>query len=280
MVYAICDSGGRKYQIGNMLRIGRGQSNQIVLQDPRVSRFHVTLAEHQGTLLLRDENSNSGTFVNQARIQGLVKVPAGARISICGAVFTVEQVPEQTFALPSARQASKNKGCGCLSLWPLAIYGVLLVTCMALFGGVYWLYKSDRATQKQALTLIGLGPATIQVENLGDVKVYLFMTSILGRTSGDGVKPDFLWEVGSYGANEKTNQQAGEYRIDFGTQSGDMDLGTCIFSIKSGEIYHFVVLPGYILVDRTKYPQFLNPNPASIDEFVVATSSLCKVTNP
>jgi pSer/pThr/pTyr-binding forkhead associated (FHA) protein len=280
MVYAICDSGGRKYMVGNMLRIGSDPANQIVLQDARVSPFHATLTEHQGCLYLRDENSSSGTFVNQAAIQGLVNVPVGAHISIGSSTFAVEQASEQLFLPPPAPRTAKNKGCGCLTMWPLAIYLVLFMACIGLFGGAYWLYKSPRATQQQFLTLIGQGPATIQVENLGDVKVFVFMTSTLERTKEDDITPNFLWEIGSFGTKITANQTTGFYRIDFGTQSGEMDLGTCIFSLKSGEVYDFVVLPDFIIVNRTEYPQVLDRDPTSIDDLAVKTSSLCKVTRP
>ena len=277
MVYALSDSGGRKCQVGIMLRIGSDPANQVMLQDPQVSPFHATLAEYQGILLLRDENSASGTFVNQTCIQGLVQLQAGDRIAVGNTTFSVEQVPEQVFAPPSARQPAKKSGSGC-SLWPLGVYIVLFVACLGLFGGAYYLYKSPKATQQKALTLIGQGPATIQIENLADVTVYVFATGVLDRVKGDDTTPDFLWNVNSFGANSVTNQKAGVYRIDFGTQSGDMDLGTCIFNLKSGQVYHFVVIPGYVLVDRTGYPPILNRPPTSSDEYKVTTSSLCKYT--
>jgi hypothetical protein len=277
MVYALRNSAGGKYQVGIMLRIGRDPANQIVLQDPQVSPFHLTLAEHQGSLLLRDENSNGGTFINQARIQGSVTLQAGDSISIGDTTFTVEQVPEQVFASQSPRQPAKKIGCGC-SMWPLFIYILLSLACIVPVFGAYYLYKSPQATQKQFMALIGQGPATIQVENLSDVTVYLFGTFTLDRTQyEDTLKPDFLWEIDSFGTSEKTDQNTGIFRIDFGTQSGEMDLGTCIFDIKSGQVYHFVVLPGYIIVDRTEYPQFFDRSPATVDELVVATSTLCKL---
>jgi len=277
MAYALLDSDGRKYQVGIMLRIGRNPANEIILQDPQASQFHATLAEHQGGLLLRDENSTNGTFVNQARVEGLVELQAGDRISIGDTTFHVEQAPEQGFAPPTARQPAKKRGRGC-SLWPLAVYMVLFVACLGVFGGAYYIYKAPKATQQKALTLIGQGPATIQMENLSDVKVYAVATSKLDPTSTDDITPEFLWELGSFGTKITTDQKAGTYRIDFGTNSGEMDLGTCIFQIKSGQVYHFVVLPDDILIDRKEYPAMFDRNPASIDDLMVATSSLCKYT--
>jgi len=276
MVYALTDSTGRKYMVGNMLRIGCDPANQIVLQDPRVAPFHAVLSEHQGILYLRDENSSSGTFVNQVRVQGLGRLSAGSAISIGGARFIVEQVPEQSFAPPAAARPAKKLGCGCLSLWPLAIYLVLFMACGGLFGGLYYLFKAPRAIQQQALLLVGQGPGTIQIENLSDETVYVFASYNLDRKLDDGTLPVFLWEMNSFGTNSNPNQTASFYRIDFGTKSGGMDLGTCTLNLKPGEVYHFVVLPGAIIVDRTQYPQFTSQHPSSKTEYAVATSSLCK----
>jgi hypothetical protein len=275
MIFALCDSAGRKYQIGIMLRIGRDPANQIVLQDPRVSQFHATLAEYQGKLLLRDEKSTNGTFVNQAQIQGLVRLQAGDRISIGDVTFSIEQVPEQIFMPSPSERSAKKMGFGC-SMWPLAVYLVLFMACLGLFAGVYYLYKAPRAIQQQALTLIGQGPATIEIENLGDTTVYIMVTSNLDRTSTDASPLDIMWEMSSFGANSKNDQNAGAYRIDFGTKSGGIDLGTCTFNIKSGEVYHFVVIPNNILIDRTEYPSIFKRNPSTMGEFLVATSTLCK----
>jgi hypothetical protein len=277
MVYALRDSAGRKIQVGIMLRIGRDPGNQIVLQDPLVAPFHATLADTNGSLYLRDEHTQTGTFVNQIRIEGEVALRPGDIVAFgspAGAVYVVEQVPEEVFGQASP-PPKKGKGPGCLSLWPLAVYLILCAGCLAVFAGLVYVYKADKDTQKKALALVGIGPATIEVENLNDTRVYLFMTQKLDRQKDDETDPDLLWEVNSYGSNMRSDQPSGPYRIDFGSTSGDTDLGTCIFNIKSGETYHFVILPGYVLIDRTEYPELINRDPDTIDEFNVANSSLC-----
>ena len=49
-----------------MLKIGRGQQNDIVLDDPDqvVSRFHAELRPDGGEYVLVDLNSQNGTWVN------------------------------------------------------------------------------------------------------------------------------------------------------------------------------------------------------------------------
>ena len=48
----------------NIINIGRSLDNQIVLDDPQVSRHHLQLRVRFGTYILFDIHSQSGTFVN------------------------------------------------------------------------------------------------------------------------------------------------------------------------------------------------------------------------
>jgi len=49
-------------------RIGRELDNHVVLQDPRVSRYHAELRLENGAFVLYDLNSTGGTYVNEERI--------------------------------------------------------------------------------------------------------------------------------------------------------------------------------------------------------------------
>lgn len=53
---------------GDVLRIGRGPSVDLPLDDPTVSRRHATLLRHDGVLELRDDRSTNGTYVNGRRV--------------------------------------------------------------------------------------------------------------------------------------------------------------------------------------------------------------------
>jgi len=53
----------------NTITIGRSETNQIFLEDQRISRVHATIIqESNGYYYLIDENSKNGTFVNGSRI--------------------------------------------------------------------------------------------------------------------------------------------------------------------------------------------------------------------
>ncbi len=67
---------------GNVLTIGRGQDNAVVLEDALVSRHHALL--HPGgpgqSAVLQDLGSFNGTFVNGHRVQGSVQLAVGAEV--------------------------------------------------------------------------------------------------------------------------------------------------------------------------------------------------------
>ena len=64
--------------IGQVLTIGRTRANDVVLDDPLVSRQHATLELGQPAVL-RDLNSFNGTFVNGHRVSGSVRLEPGRR---------------------------------------------------------------------------------------------------------------------------------------------------------------------------------------------------------
>ncbi|MEZ4298849.1 MAG: FHA domain-containing protein [Polyangiaceae bacterium] len=79
-------------QAGSEMRAGRdGAVCQLLLAEPRVSGTHATLKVEGGQLLVRDENSNNGTFVNGQRIPAMVwtAVPPGAALRFGPAEFSV-----------------------------------------------------------------------------------------------------------------------------------------------------------------------------------------------
>jgi pSer/pThr/pTyr-binding forkhead associated (FHA) protein len=66
-----------------LVRIGRRVENNVVLDDPRVSRSHAELRAINGRYILFDLNSTGGTFVNGVRITQVVVYP-GDVISLAG----------------------------------------------------------------------------------------------------------------------------------------------------------------------------------------------------
>jgi hypothetical protein len=74
---------GREFELSDALtRIGRGQDNDIVLDDRKLSRFHASIERIEDGFVLRDLNAANGTRVNGVRAQGPVSLQPMDRISL------------------------------------------------------------------------------------------------------------------------------------------------------------------------------------------------------
>lgn len=75
------------------ITIGRGPDNTVVLESSSVSRLHATLYEEFGNLVLVDEQSRNGTFINAERISQAM-VGDGSRFQMGQFVFKIAIVWE------------------------------------------------------------------------------------------------------------------------------------------------------------------------------------------
>jgi hypothetical protein len=73
-----------------VLNIGRRLSNQVVINDKRVSRTHAQLRVTKGRFAVFDLNSTGGTFVNGQRINKSILYP-GDVISLAGVTLIYSQ---------------------------------------------------------------------------------------------------------------------------------------------------------------------------------------------
>jgi pSer/pThr/pTyr-binding forkhead associated (FHA) protein len=73
-----------------VVNIGRRLENQLVIDDPRVSRNHAQLRAIKGRFVLFDLNSTGGTFVNGQRTSQTVLYP-GDVISLAGVTLIFGQ---------------------------------------------------------------------------------------------------------------------------------------------------------------------------------------------
>ncbi|MGZ3710059.1 MAG: FHA domain-containing protein, partial [Bdellovibrionota bacterium] len=84
--------------------IGRQTGNQIVLASSKVSKKHCTLVVDNGELLVKDQGSSNGTFVNGI-LTKLRKIKSGDRISVGEFVLELTEPvsrPSTAPAVPSA----------------------------------------------------------------------------------------------------------------------------------------------------------------------------------
>ena len=73
-----------------VINIGRRLENDLVIDDPRVSRNHAQLRAVEGNYVLFDLNSTGGTFVNGSRISETIIYPNDS-ISLGGIILTYYQ---------------------------------------------------------------------------------------------------------------------------------------------------------------------------------------------
>jgi pSer/pThr/pTyr-binding forkhead associated (FHA) protein len=59
---------GKRYALVETLTIGRDETCEVVLHDPRVSRRHATVSKTPGGCYVLDLNSENGTWIGPERV--------------------------------------------------------------------------------------------------------------------------------------------------------------------------------------------------------------------
>lgn len=75
------------YTIDEELTLGRNQGNDIYIKDPFVSKKHFQIIEDEGDYYLEDLDSANGTYLNQEKIEDVVKLRNGDIIKISNIEF-------------------------------------------------------------------------------------------------------------------------------------------------------------------------------------------------
>ncbi len=75
------------------VKIGRGLGNDLIIDDPAVSRNHILITGGEGAFELEDLDSTSGTFLNREKISR-GKLRSGDVVSLAGvSILFVEESP-------------------------------------------------------------------------------------------------------------------------------------------------------------------------------------------
>jgi pSer/pThr/pTyr-binding forkhead associated (FHA) protein len=62
--------GDQVYNLSHKVnKLGRSLENDVVIQDPRVSRVHAEIQYEDGKFILHDLNSSGGTYINKQKIE-------------------------------------------------------------------------------------------------------------------------------------------------------------------------------------------------------------------
>lgn len=80
---------GSVIPIGNEIRIGRKEDNQLPLDDSYVSNYHAKIFIKNNQIFIEDLGSTNGTILNGKRINGKVPLKSGDDIAIGKTAFKV-----------------------------------------------------------------------------------------------------------------------------------------------------------------------------------------------
>lgn len=70
------------YSIEDQLTLGRNSDNDIFIKDPFISKKHFQIVEDEGEFYLEDFDSANGTYLNEDRIQDVVRLQNGDIIKV------------------------------------------------------------------------------------------------------------------------------------------------------------------------------------------------------
>lgn len=136
------------------LAVGRDPGNDIVINDPHVSRQHARITQQGGLMVIEDLGSTNGTFVNGMRLTGPHTLADGDVIGLGDAVtltfygwpaVTTETMvcrsgvvaPRPAYAAPAPPPAVEEKRGGWRWLWVtcgcLIALGILILLAVAVY---------------------------------------------------------------------------------------------------------------------------------------------------
>jgi transcriptional regulator of acetoin/glycerol metabolism len=86
---------------GETLSVGSAEGNDLVLEDDRVSRYHLEIRCEGDKVLVRDLGSTNGTFIGAIEVRSAeVRVPAGTPLRVGRSTVTVEPGEVRELAAP------------------------------------------------------------------------------------------------------------------------------------------------------------------------------------
>ena len=170
--------------------------------------------------------------------------------------------PYPSYPAHSARPRRRGMGRG-MKLFLLLVL-LMLVATIGLIGGL----AAGLVRTGDLLALVGMGPGEIYVQNLSDGPIVLTLER---RGDEDAVVRSHDDTIGAGDVRVYPDRPTGPWDLTFATSDG-LGLGTCRLQVAGNQQYTFAVLPGLVVVSRA------GAEPASGDELVIESSSLCRRT--
>ncbi len=139
---------------GAIIRLGRELDNDVVLTDPRTSRYHAEIRRTGNTLQIKDLNSANGTLVGTTRIEPDTweKMAVGQTVQMAETRLTWEKAPasQSTMVMPAQRKPATvisaapppvaQRPTASILPWAIGLGAILLLLILAgvffvMFGG-------------------------------------------------------------------------------------------------------------------------------------------------
>ena len=145
--------------VGNRLTLGRTQENDVVLDDPQVSRHHAQVTQQGDQIIVEDLGSTNGTLVNGRRITGPHVLQPTETIAVGASVFSIEgfpapdtvgmrpyreAAPPVPAASPQTSQESETEGTPWLAIGWVGGLLIIVILILALAGLTAWLLTRNR----------------------------------------------------------------------------------------------------------------------------------------
>ncbi|HWJ41654.1 MAG TPA: FHA domain-containing protein, partial [Candidatus Limnocylindrales bacterium] len=86
---SLIDASGQAYPVraGTVTRIGRALDNEIVVSHSSISRHHASIENSNGAFVVRDLNSQNGTFIGNRRVTEPTRLGDGEAVRFGDAQF-------------------------------------------------------------------------------------------------------------------------------------------------------------------------------------------------
>ncbi len=156
------DSAGKTHPLKFKTRVGRESDNDVVIVDPRISRYHFQISFEDGKWLLSDLGSVNGTYINGMLVSVPQALSHGDQIQLGETVLvyrdpavekdtpfdpsdTVHGRTSASSAVPQPTVSGKRM------VW--IVGGLILILVLALAGLITWLNRNKERDIAPAATL-------------------------------------------------------------------------------------------------------------------------------
>jgi pSer/pThr/pTyr-binding forkhead associated (FHA) protein len=172
---------GAEIGLNRTLRIGRAESNDLVLKgDTSASQFHARIELLEGQVVISDQNSSNGTWVNGKRITGQAVVKHGDRIRLGNVVFRLRVGDRPLPPLDAAARPTRKQWVGWGSVGVIML--LVLIFVLPRFSGSQ--AEPSASAQTTPVPAISIGKTVYNKAK--SAVVYVRVPVAIGYSTGSG----------------------------------------------------------------------------------------------